>query len=234
MRVSVLSSGEWAMHHGSLRKVTPVKVPERRVEARYVGVVNGCYTLSSRRAPENRAVEVFACRAQSISSVAAAVTAPVAGDHGEWLTARFDGLGIIRGQIDDLFDDGFGFSISASNDQREKLAARIRQLKRRAVRVEVDKRGYERLQPNDPRSTIILPDGEVMRCFISDMSRSGAAVSADYVLELNASIVVGALACKVVRQLEVGFAVEFDAVQDAVGLEGLLTGYEPRPVGQLA
>jgi len=216
------------MQGGSLRKLSPVKVEDRRTEPRYVGVINGSYTLSGRRSGE-RGVEVFACRARSISSVAAAVTAPVAGDEGEWLTVRFDGLGIVRGQIERIFDDGFAFSIIASDGQRARLASNIAALNRRSSRIEHDKRGYRRSQPADPRSTVTLPGGKVLRCFISDMSRSGAAVSADHVPEIGSSLVVGALACSVVRLLDVGFAVEFDAVQDETGLEGLLTGYEPRP-----
>jgi len=172
-------------------------------------------------------VQVFACRSVSISSSAAAVTAPVNGSEGEQITVRFDGLGIMRGRIDKLREDGFVFTILLSPDQRRKLAQKIDWLKRRQLRGERDKRGYQRQQPADPRSTITLPDGHILRCFVIDYSRSGAAVSADHLPAINSTVVIGALAARVVRHLDIGFSVKFDAVQDAEGLESLITGFEP-------
>jgi hypothetical protein len=213
----------------AIDKLAAVRVTDRRVEIRYDGSINGCYTLSSRRrTDDNTPVQVFACRARSISPTAASVTAPVPGEVGELITARFDGLGIMRGEIDKLVDDGFVFSISASLEQRKKLGAKIDLLKRRNLVGALEKRAYRRQQPLDPRSVITLPDGGVLRCFVIDFSRSGAAISADYMPDIGARVVVGALAAKVVRYLDVGFSVQFEAVQDAEGLGALLTGYQPR------
>jgi hypothetical protein len=213
---------------------TVVRVPDRRLDVRYVGPVSGCYTLSDRRDIGSGGVEVFACRTQSISSISAAITAPVPGEIGDWLTARFDGIGIVRGWIDRLTKDGFVFQITATEAQRHKLAAKIDWLKKKAVRVNEDKRSYRRFQPRDPRSTLGLPDGGVERCFVVDLSRSGACLSTKYVPKVGEQLVLGTLACRVVRQLPVGFAVQFDAPQDAEGLEQLVTGYEPKGRGMAA
>lgn len=214
------------MVYDPLSKMAAVRVADRRLEVRYEGSINGSYTLSSRR--PGGVVQVFACRTQGISPSAVSVTAPVLGDIGEPITARLDGLGIVRGEIERHLDHGFVFTIAASPDQRKKLAAKIEALRRRSHAAATEKRAYRRQQPVDPRSVLTLPDGTLMRCFVIDFSRSGAAISADYAPEIGARLVIGALAARVVRHLEVGFSVQFEAVQDAEGLDALLTGFEAK------
>jgi hypothetical protein len=213
---------------------TTTRVTDRRLEQRFIGAINGCYTLSDRRLIRGTGVEVFACRTQSISPFAAAVTAPVLGGVGEGLTARLDGLGIMRGEIERHLDDGFVFTLVASEDQRDKLAKRLSSLRRRSVVEVQDKRGHQRHKPIDPRSVITLAGGTTMRCFVIDLSRSGAALSADLAPEVGTPLVVGKLACRVVRPLDVGFVVKFDAVQDADEVELLVTGFDlhepPSPI----
>lgn len=203
------------------------RTDERRLDVRYVGPVSGCYTLSQHRDIETGGIEVFACRTQSVSPAAAAITAPVIGTPGERVTARLDGLGIVQGSVLRQTPDGFVFQIDASPEERAKLAARIDWLKKRSVRKEEDHRAFKRFQPRDPRSTITLESGEVMRCFVIDLSRSGAAVSSKHVPQPGEKLVLGTLPCRVVRRLDVGFAVQYDAPQDAEGLEQLLAGFEP-------
>ncbi len=71
--------------------------------------------------------------------------------------------------------DGFVFLIECSDANRAKLAAQIDWVKKKSVRMHDDKRSFKRFQPRDPRSTIALPDGKIAKCFVIDMSRSGAA-----------------------------------------------------------
>jgi hypothetical protein len=203
-----------------------VKVEDRRAEQRFIGQINGSYALSDRRAVRPGSVEVFACCTQSISPYAAAITAPVRGRVGEGVTARLDGLGIMRGQIERHLEDGFVFTMITTDEQREKLGRQLEALSLRTVVKEGDKRGFERARPKDPRSVITLPDGTTMRCFVMDLSRSGAALSAAYMPAIGSTLVVGKLACTVVRPLDVGFVVKFDAVQDAEGFEYLVTGFD--------
>lgn len=205
---------------------TVTKVVDRRLEQRFFGSINGHYTLPDRRHSNGGGVEVFACRTQSISPYAAAVTAPVLGSVGEGLTARLDGLGIMRGEIERHLEDGFVFNLVASDSQREKLARRLNSLRRHSVVKVEDKRAFARHRPIDPRSVITLPDGTHMRCFVINLSRSGAALSADMAPAIGSPLVVGRLACTVVRPLEVGFVVKFDAVQDSAELELLVTGFD--------
>ncbi|HEY4169354.1 MAG TPA: hypothetical protein VGM96_21370 [Reyranella sp.] len=204
-----------------------VKVSDRRLDVRYVGPVNGCYTLSSHKSPDGGGPEVYACRTQSLSPSAIAVLAPVMGEVGEWLTARLDVVGILRGRIIRLNRDGFVFDVAADDAAQRRLAARIEWLKRRSVRLETDKREAKRFQPRDPRSTLVVARGSLERCFVIDLSATGAAISSKQHPAVGAAIVVGRLASHVVRHLDVGFAVSFDAQQDVADVEGLATGFEP-------
>lgn len=207
------------------------RTDERRLDVRYVGPISGCYTLSQHRDIETGGIEVFACRTQSISAAAAAITAPVIGKPGERITARFEGLGILAGSVARQTSDGFVFQIAASDQDRAKLAARIDWLKKKSVRKQEDHRAFKRFQPRDPRSTLLLEGGEVLKCFVIDLSRSGAAISCRHVPALGEKLVLGTLACHVVRRLDVGFAVQYEAVQEAEGLERVIAGFEPAEPG---
>jgi hypothetical protein len=59
-------------------------------------------------------------------------------------------------------------------------------------------------------------------CFIIDMSVSGAAVSADVQPEVGTPLAVGACIGRVVRHLELGFAVKFIEEQPREHLEKLV------------
>lgn len=213
----------------SVRKIPVLQPAEPRLVTEYYGPLNGSYTLSERHAAVGERPEVFACQTQSISTSAATLTAPAVGGIGEWLTARLEGIGIIRGSIIKHIADGFVFGIVATAARQTHLAKTIDLLRSRAARAPTEQRNYKRFKPIDPRSVLVTPDGHVQRCFVIDMSRSGAAISADFHPEIGSSILIGKLACHVVRQLEIGFAVHFDAPQEAEGLEDLLTGFEPMP-----
>ena len=197
---------------------------ESRLDTRYVGPVAGCYTLSERRDLGGGNPKVYACRTQSISATSIAITAPVKGAEGEWLTARFDGLGIVRGCVERRTGDGFVFQVSATPEERTKLAASIAWLKSQRTHKETDKREHRRFRPRDPRSQLRIGDGEPMNCFVIDLSRGGAAVSAATRPEIGEIVTLNTLAGKVVRHLDVGFAMKFAAQQDADEVERLATG----------
>jgi hypothetical protein len=190
-------------------------------DVRFIGSLNGRYTLSSRRSMGN-SVQVFACRVQSISPKMAVFTAPVSGEEGEWVAAHFDDLGIIRAQITRHVDSGFAMDIAASDEERARLAAKIDWVKRKVHNAVPDKREHKRLLPRDPRSSLILPNGSKMNCFVIDMSRSGVAISADLNPEIGTPLAVGGVIGRVVRHLDVGFAVKFMNLQDKDRLEKVL------------
>ena len=72
-----------------------------------------------------------------------------------------------------------------------------------------------------------LESGEILRCFVIDLSRGGAALSCQHAPQLGEKMVLGTVACHVVRKLAVGFAVQFETPQEPDGLEQLAAGFEP-------
>lgn len=157
------------------------------------------------------------------------VTAPVSAHEGESVLIDITGYGIVRAAVSRLRDDGFICSVMLGDGQRSKLATWIAWLRRHAGRVAGDKRGFIRTRPRDPRTTVTLADGTMLRALITDLSRSGAALSADMLPEPGAAITVGQVPARVVRTLEVGFAVEFDRVLEAVEADTMVSGFEPAP-----
>lgn len=194
--------------------------PTRNV--RYIGYIGGRYTLPSRGTGRSKRPSVFACRTQSISPKMAVVLAPVVGSLGEKVTANFNDLGLVRGTITRFVDGGFALAVEASDEERSQLAARIDWFRRKRELSLPDQREHRRFLPRNPRSTLTLASGKNVTCFIINMSISGVAVSADLTPRLGAPLAVGRVVGRVVRQLEVGFAVRFLSPQDPAHLEALL------------
>jgi len=199
----------------------PVSASNRQPDVRFIGPVMGRYSLESRR---NRgpAVQVFACRLQSISAQLLVASAPVIGALAESVVAHFQPFGTISGRISRQIDGGFCVEIEGSTEDQQRLAGKIDWYKKRTFAGVIDKRAHKRFMPRDPRSVLLMADGTLLPCLIIDVSASGVAVSADLNPELGAPLAVGRLVGRVVRHLEVGFAVRFledqapDAVEDLV------------------
>ncbi len=204
------------------QKGATVPLAQGRKDIRFIGDVMGSYVLAS-RAQGQGAVQVFACRARSISPYEAVINAPVAGAPGETFTVTFQGLGILRGRIAREVDGGFVAGFDCTDSERTLLASRIDWLKRKALKAVSDRRAYKRVLPRDTRSKLLLGDGTKYDCFIIDMSRSGVAISADVLPPLGALAGVGSVPGRVVRYIEAGFAVQFAELQSLDQLEALLT-----------
>ena len=193
-----------------------------RKDTRFIGDVMGSYVLAS-RAQGQGAVQVFACRARSISSYEAVINAPVAGAAGEAFTVTFQNLGIVRGRISRVVDGGFVAAFDCTDTERSLLGSRIDWLKRKTLKSVSDRRAHKRVLPRETRSKLVLGDGTKYDCFIIDMSQSGVAVSADVLPPLGSLAGVGAVPGRVVRYVEAGFAVQFAELQPLDHLEALLT-----------
>lgn len=191
-------------------------------DVRFIGDVMGSYVLASRTQTPG-AVQVFACRARSVSPHEAVVNAPVSGQVGDALTMTLQGLGIIRGRISRILDGGFAVALECSEQERAALGARIDWLKRRTLKTVSDRRAHKRVLPRETRANLTLGDGQRFDCFIIDMSQSGVAISADVLPPLGSLAGVGAIPGRVVRHIEAGFAVQFGKVQQIGQLEALLT-----------
>jgi hypothetical protein len=194
--------------------------PARGADVRFIGPVMGRYTLESRI--KLSGVQIFALRLQSISTMQLVASAPVTGQLGEMVTAHFVPFGNIRGRVVRHVDGGFVIDIEGKEDRRKKLAARIEWYKKKLFHGLSDKREHKRFMPREPKSAIVLADGGVLPCLVIDLSSSGAALSADHEPEIGEPLAVGKAVARVVRRLDVGFAVQFvepihrDTVEETV------------------
>jgi hypothetical protein len=128
----------------------------------------------------------------------------------------------MRGTIGRHIDGGFSMDIQADDEGREKLAARIDWYKKRTFAGVTDKRQHRRFMPREPRSALVMADGTVLPCLVIDVSASGAAVSADVDPPLGEPLAIGKVVGRVVRKLEVGFAVQFTSAQEPQTVEDML------------
>lgn len=196
------------------------EAPQRDV--RFIGAVAGRYALSGRRANAAGGAEIFACRLCSISPYMGVLVAPVIGRAGDRVTAHFDAFGILRGKVLRRVDSGFAFGIDGAEDERARLAAKIGWYKKHVLQQLPDRREHKRWAPRDPRSIITFGDSVQVPCFVIDVSCSGVAVSAAVTPEIGTPLAVGRIVGRVVRYLDVGFAVRFVMTQEAEAVEGRL------------
>jgi hypothetical protein len=180
----------------------------------------GRYALASRM--RLAGVQIFACRLQSISVSRVVAAAPVPGSPGEKITVNFEPFGTLRGVVERHIDDGFVMEIDADDEDRQKLANKIEWYKKRTFAGLTDKRQHRRFMPREPRSAVVLGNGDVLPCLVIDISASGAAVSADLDPQLGEPLAIGRVVGRVVRKLEVGFAVQFVAEQEPEVVEEML------------
>jgi len=201
----------------------------RRLDVRFIGAIPGRYTLADRpvAGPDN--AQIYACRLCSISTQTAVVTAPVHAKVGETVAAHFDYFGIFRGVATRQLPDGFAMDLQLTDVERSKLAAQIKWQKRKINSQEPDKREFPRIQPVDPYTILTMADGTHLPCFVIDVSQSGAAVSAAILPGRGTPVAVGGLVGRVVRRLDVGFAVQFTDVHELNRLDRLLAPPEGGP-----
>jgi len=191
-------------------------------DVRFIGALAGRYALPDRRRTPDDKIPVYACRLCSISSRMLVAVGPVVGKEGETVSAHFNEFGILRGHITRRLASGFVTDLQLTDGEREKLAAKIDWQKRHVHAQVPDKREHRRILPRDPRSVIVLADGQQVPCFVIDVSRSGAAVSAHFWPELGMPMALGRIVGRVVRHLEVGFALQFIEPQEFEDLETLI------------
>ncbi|SMQ64170.1 hypothetical protein SAMN06295905_0929 [Devosia lucknowensis] len=198
------------------------RAPQKFHDVRFIGALAGRYALPDRRNSAEDKIPVYACRLCSISTRMLVCVGPVVGKEGETVSAHFNEFGILRGQITRRLASGFVTDLQMTDSEREKLAAKIDWHKKHIHAQVPDKREHRRILPRDPRSTIVLADGQRLPCFVIDVSRSGAAVSAHYWPELGMPMALGRIVGRVVRHLEVGFALQFIQPPDFDDLETLI------------
>ena len=202
----------------------------RQDDIRYIGALTGCYALPERRESNADAVPVYACRLCSISPLHAVIVAPVIAQAGETVMAHFKDFGVLRANVARATSTGFALDLDLDEEGGEKLAAKIRWKKDNVLSHIPDKREFPRVLPRHPRTVLILADGTHVPCFVIDISQSGAAVSASVLPAKGTPLAIGQLVGRVVRRLDIGFAMEFTQVQPLEGLEQRMIAPPGQPV----
>jgi PilZ domain len=204
-----------------LTEFNDILIVERRPDVRIIVNIAGRFSLANRRNAQGDR-RVYACRAVNLSPHAIALASPVTGKAGERVIAHIDHLGKLEGAVLRVLTRGFVMSVSASDDEREKLAGKIEWLGKNKDHDASDRRFDKRIVPANPYSWMILPDGDRETCLVLDLSVSGAAISADTVPEIGTVLSVGMVASRVVRHFEGGFAVEFIQSQRQETVEAMV------------
>lgn len=191
--------------------------------------VGGRYTLPNWFDPQGRP-RSFACRTSRVSPFRMMVQVPVIGKLGDSLTTYFGDFGKLEGHISDTVNGAFLLDLAISHAEREKLASKLAWLEKKQKDPQVrDQRKQARIIPESPHSMLTFADGSTRACFVIDMSASGAAVSADVQPQVGTPLAVGACVGRVVRHLELGFAVKFVEQVEREHLERLVVRPLPHP-----
>jgi hypothetical protein len=181
----------------------------------------GRYALASRRDPLGNRRE-FGCRAMTVSTDAMVLVAPRSGPVGERVLVHLEHLGKLEGRIVLLMKHGFGMTITATDEERQRIASRLEWLEKQAAAAVSDARRYDRHVPNQPVAALTFPGGIMMSCRIVDISASGAAVYSDYIPNIGLPVSLGHISGRVVRRFAEGFAMEFDCPLNLAILERTL------------
>ncbi len=201
-----------------VKKSNEVVFVDRQRNSRIIVSVPGTYMLADHRNARGER-RTYPCRAVNVSPYAIALAAPIRGHLGERAFATVEHLGKFKGSIVRLLEGGFVMSIVATDDEREKLAAKIdwfEQFKNFDV---ADQRADSRFVPENPRSRVVFADGGSEDCFVLDLSASGAAISSQTIPEIGTVLALATIVGRVVRHFDGGFALRFIERQDLQHLE---------------
>lgn len=171
--------------------------------------VGGSYALPKWFDPQGRP-RTFACRTTRVSPHRMMVDVPVVGKIGDLIKPYFRDFGNFEGRIIDTKSGRFLLELEMTNAMRESFASKLSWIKEKQKDPSIrDSRVDARIIPASPHSILTLADGSIHKCFVIDMSVSGAAVSAQMQPEIGTPLAVGAVVGRVARLLPDGFAVQF-------------------------
>ena len=171
--------------------------------------VGGSYALPKWFDPQGRP-RTFACRTTRVSPDRMMVDVPVVGKIGDRITPYFRDFGNFEARISDVKSGRFLLELEMSSSMRETFANKLSWLKEKQKDPSIpEARRDARIIPASPHSILTLADGAVHKCFVIDMSLSGAAVSAQLQPDIGTPLAIGACVGRVARLLPDGFAVKF-------------------------
>ncbi len=149
------------------------------------------------------------CRARDITTEAVRICSDVEVAPGERIIAYLDDVGRLEGVVTETGEDGFRLKLALGRLGREKLRQKLEWVRSKARGEGREKRRYERYQPKDSRSCLLLEDGRRYPCEVLDISVAGASVKADVLPAIGTLVQLGKTRGRVVRHHSEGFAIEF-------------------------
>ena len=189
------------LFHNSPRTGVSGSMPEDGPEADRPIVVLGRFMRADR--------SEHPCRARDITTESVRICTEAEVEQGERIIAYLDSIGRLEGEVAEIDENGFLLKLKLCQRGREKLQKKLEWLRSKARGEEHEKRRYERYQPKDGRSCLLLEDGRRYPCEVLDISVAGASVKADVLPAIGTVVQLGKTRGRVVRHHAEGFAVEF-------------------------
>jgi len=185
--------------------------------------VEGSYSLQRRWYDADGKLRSFTCRTTRVSPFRMIVEVPVVGFVGERTISYFREFGEFEGVIRAAMPGGLLVEMDMTPEHRARLAEKLAWLEKKFRDESVqDVREAARIIPPASHSVLTLADGSVHRCLITDVSSSGAGISAEMQLPVGTPLAVGACVGRVVRAFDTGFAVKFVERQNIDDLTRLI------------
>lgn len=161
----------------------------------------------------------YPCRVGNMSPGDVGVVTPVSPRVGERVILYADHVGRLEGTVARLFSGGFALITQATDRKREKLAAKLVWLANRHELSLPEDRRFERVEPRNPITHMVLEDGRRYEVRIQDLSLSGAAILCAVRPAVGSRLTLGTMQGRVVRQIEDGVAIEFATLQTTDSLD---------------
>ena len=182
-------------------KALETRSAERRRHGRVKVRLGGKFMLEDRRE--------YPCFTIDASPGGIAFAAAESAGLGETVVAYLGQIGRVQGVVRRHFAGGFAISMKLPPLKREKLAEQLTWIANRHQLGMAEDRRHERIQARYPHTTLTLPGGRECLAKITDLSRSGAALSVAAAPDIGAAVTVGSTRAEVVRVFAGGVAVEF-------------------------
>lgn len=164
--------------------------------------------------------EDFPCRVIKMSTSHAAIVGARRLDAGEIVVVYLDSIGILRGCVSRPLSDGFILQLDLAEARKPTVRAALQVHADRANEA-AEKRAAPRIVPVARMVEVRLGEELVFRGLILNVSISGAAIAmkpSERPFE-GAVVRAGRTAARVVRLIEKGIAIQFDAPFDPAAFD---------------
>ena len=150
-----------------------------------------------------------ACQVSELTPDGAVFITTIVPEKDSQIVAYIDDIGRVEGVSGEPVPSGFRIVFSHTGQRKQRFASRLSGRTGKNTTVGTDLRRHARHLPHDSRSYVVLPDGRVYPCEVTDISLSGAAVKVDVMPSLGTYLMLGKMRGRIVRYVDSGIAIEF-------------------------